>query len=428
MAKDKSSPDSNQWLALKRADGSQMRAVLLRLLDRTVALHHDWHGACAYQLLQNQPFEISPEERGVITADILVQLRKGKLNFSREKAVCAAAACNLVTFVNEVHRHARVHSRQVDCDRRIALAKALRSINVDEIYERCHMDSAPTIIGPYTYRVIEALHADNSDDARAVLALMATRTTILSVEIKAAWPQLFLRVIEPILGERTFLKIAEPLFEPECLNKFRQCLEKPRREADALLGFGQFIPCSLESTTLLRTHHKGLAERQFGDDAHRDSWIERFNTLGEANAAGTLASLRSGGLRDFCHVMKESAVDKIIQQGGDFAYVDHNCRLQWRETLRELDQEFGGKISIWIVSGENESIFEERFGDAESIFFYTRSELALSATTRWPSGSIHIVQDPNAANAKLVLLYSIMKHGRGYTLGEFDRLLAEKGA
>ena len=428
MAKDRSSLHSVRWSELSEIADLEFHKALVQLLDMTVAVYHHWHGRGAHRFLEGKPFSDGSRTRHV-NADMLQRLgRKDRISFSKACALCALAGCNLTEFLDMVYEAVPVRRHETALDRNRRLFDAVRDLNLSKAKGRCSMQPPVFFIEVGTPRFVQALRDDGSDEAQVVIKLLEQRSTITSKEIESAWPELYKRVIKPILGQQTYLKISEPLFDPHFLQNFREALDGPLRQADEVVGFAQFVPCSLESIDFLRAHHRGLFERRFGDVANPEAWIRTYNELGESNAKNTRALLQRGSIRRFHHVMKESVLDKIVSASGEFKYVDAECLSHWRETLQELDREFGNRIRMILVSGTDEDIFEQRFGDADSMFFYTQSGRPLSGTRRGPDGSLEINLDPNQISSALALLAVVMAVGRSYTLGEFDRIIARKAA
>ena len=160
-------------------------------------------------------------------------------------------------------------------------------------------------------------------------------------------------------------------------------------KAKELWGWGEFLPCSLETKDFMHAHHEAIFEGL--PEKFKNSVVERFDTIGNSRREQVIdkASERS---YDFYHLMLLSDVEKIVNAKNEYAGFSKELRI---EVLRNLWDLISNPLyRIYLIIAEDEAVKDIRkfFNDFDSRILFDDKLLVC----RERSGTVHLTTKENS--------------------------------
>ena len=221
-----------------------------------------------------------------------------------------------------------------------------------------------------------------------------------------------------------------PLANPEMRGEFFKLTGPYFAEANRLVGWGPFLPCSLETPQFMEKHHENIFANRLGRSAGSDrirALVREYNLIGHESRERTKGQLSHNKDYQFVHIIDRVALNEIIDFSGDYSSFNLDDLLSQAEYLDGLGKEYGDRIQVFV--SETTPLFPLEFHDQiesiDSYFVILTDEKPLIAVARTQFGTMHIIRDGENLSKILASLEGVCG-GSSAGIGEISDMLKLK--
>jgi hypothetical protein len=183
----------------------------------------------------------------------------------------------------------------------------------------------------------------------------------------AAIPHALKFSLDEVLGTnfKRCAMVWDPFADPEYSEKLLKLLKKHGENARELIGWAEFLPCSMETSEFMQAHHRQLFSRQPGlsfRDWHQ--LIDHYNSIGERRRALVLNKNRAWKMKQLMFV---SDLMRIVHGVDEFKF-DRAVRKTEIQFLADLIGDPSNRIELILAEDENMEQIKMRFRDCDTQF------------------------------------------------------------
>ncbi len=253
---------------------------------------------------------------------------------------------------------------------------------------------------------------------------------------KARMPQphelpILAAIMEVTIEELTGLVNASIVIKPDLptdtriQDMFQNLLSGHLRTAVELLGWAEFLPCSLETSEFMRAHHQSLFSPLYEGDPNGLK-----NVLGEYNELGDKQRnrLQSAGIDRpwrFTHLMFRSDFLKIVQppaSAQQYALCTKDARTGCLDSLSNLIARPSCKIQLGLVSAKDVPILKRRLHDFDSVIVIIgRDGKGIFTWKRNHVGELWLSEKPEEIEREFALLQQLRASASLCTTSDLER-------
>jgi transcriptional regulator with XRE-family HTH domain len=183
----------------------------------------------------------------------------------------------------------------------------------------------------------------------------------------AAIPHALRFSLDEVLGEnfKRCAYIWDPLADPEYSETLLRLLQKHGTDASELVGWAEFLPCSMETPEFMEAHHLQLFKGQLAVSARE--WRQmmiRYNEFGHRRRALVLSQDRTWNMKQ---LMKVSDLERIVNGVGEFAF-DKRIRREQLEYLVGLISSNDSRMEFILAEDDALKVIDRTLRDYDSQF------------------------------------------------------------
>ncbi len=204
----------------------------------------------------------------------------------------------------------------------------------------------------------------------------------------------------------------DPVTNPKRAHHFLSLLETYERSAREMIGWAEFLPCSLETREFMHAHHEAI----FGSQAlhlppelraeYARAVVVMYDTIGDKRREDLLAAASSRPWAFRHHVLK-SDIESIAAGTGPYESIPQDVRRLCLENLRRLVSDRSLRISL--VIADDSAGLRYLFQGFDSLVVFDE----MFAFWRFYSGDIAYTTHPSIVRLRLSLLEAFRTHA-GY--------------
>ncbi len=200
----------------------------------------------------------------------------------------------------------------------------------------------------------------------------------------------------------------DPLTNPRRAQHFLSLVSDCGREAKQMIGWAEFLPCSLETRPFMHGHHEAI----FSADAlhlppglrteYTRAVVTMYDTIGDRRREDLLSA---AGSRPWIltHLMLESDLESISRGGEPYAGIDRAVRADCLAHLKTLIADRALRINLVIAEDEG---LRQLFQGFDSLVVFDDA----FAFWRSYSGDIAYTTHPGIVRLRRALLEEFMTH------------------
>ena len=253
---------------------------------------------------------------------------------------------------------------------------------------------------------------------------------------KARMPQshelpILAAIMEAPVEELTGLVNASSVIKPDLSTDtriqdiFQNLLSSHLRDAVELLGWAEFLPCSLETPDFMQAHHQSLFTPLYeGDQTGLRNMLGEYKELGDKQRQ-RLQSARTDRPWRFTHLMFRSDFLKIVQppsSARQYALCTKDARTGCLDSLSDLIARPAWKIQLGLVSDKAVSILKKRLHDYDSVVVIIgRDGKGIFTWKRNHIGELLLSEKPEEIEKELVLLQELRAGAAFCTTADIER-------
>jgi transcriptional regulator with XRE-family HTH domain len=158
----------------------------------------------------------------------------------------------------------------------------------------------------------------------------------------------------------------DPLTDPEYCQQVLKLFSSYQANARLLIGWGEFLPCSLETEAFMHAHNAAILKDLPGTDEQKQTIIAAYDEIGNARRKALLAA-RAESTWDFYHVIFLSDLERMANGHGEYEGISQRLRLECLKNLIRLVSDPQLRIYLMVAKDEEvESVI--KFFDGDSMF------------------------------------------------------------
>ena len=160
----------------------------------------------------------------------------------------------------------------------------------------------------------------------------------------------------------------DPMIHPERACPLVTAILRHEANADALIGWGEFLPCSLETPEFMEAHHAAIfrPHSKLPSSLERAKFVaEAFNEIGRRQQQRFVED-RQSRPRRFVHIIHRSNLEKIAQGTSQYASIDRSVREQCLKNLIKLITDDRWGVELFIATDDRVDQLVE-FNDLDSL-------------------------------------------------------------
>lgn len=312
-------------------------------------------------------------------------MRDGRIAFEIAYPLCLRLGTDLKMLMNDISAVASLNSRHSTRD---SHSNTASQFDVNRLRARCYV--SPTILPSSAIMAEAAL--TSSDHVQATAALNAIRQleAFSADALEVQYPGIG-QLLRQEFGFTLFQRVS-PL-DGEFAESFLRSTASTWNGASELLGWGEFLPCTFETPSFMRAHHKGLFFDMVGDllsPDEADELAEGFNRVGDINRERNRTRMRVDPTFSFHALVSRHAVNRILAGEGEFSHITNDELLEEAAYLQELNAQHGDRAYVWLLderSGERISREAEKEG-IDSVFLLAKGTSVLHGLVRFTRGTV----------------------------------------
>jgi transcriptional regulator with XRE-family HTH domain len=236
---------------------------------------------------------------------------------------------------------------------------------------------------------------------------------------------------EQLVGEHAERIVTwDPLTNPERARHFTSLLDEAGRSARALLGWAEFLPCSLETRDFMHAHHEAIfrADALHLPEELRSDYtravVRMYDTIGDRRREDLLGAAAARPWV-FTHMMLRSDLERIAAGAGPYEAIGDATRRACLAHVRALVADRSLRVDL--VIAEDREGLRELFQGFDSMVVFDGS----LAFWRHYSGDIAYTTHPSIVRLRRNLLETFREHAAwretGGALHFLDDLVASIG-
>lgn len=157
----------------------------------------------------------------------------------------------------------------------------------------------------------------------------------------------------------------DPFADPDYSDKLLKLLKKHGENARELIGWAEFLPCSMETSEFMQAHHRQLFCRQPG--LSFKDWrqlMDHYNLIGERRRAQVLNQNRTWNMKQLMFV---SDLMRIVHGVDEFNF-DKVVRKKEIKFLADLIGDPSNRMELILGEDDNMKPIKTRFRDFDTQF------------------------------------------------------------
>jgi hypothetical protein len=198
----------------------------------------------------------------------------------------------------------------------------------------------------------------------------------------------------------------DPCAHPEYASGFLAWLRDFGKHAERMIGWAEFLPCSLEPEEFMRRHNEALFIRDGASPEEARSLAEAYNRIGNARRRTVLKRNEQGELEraegswEFLHLIYRRDLERIAQGVDEYAHIDLDLRLACLRHLIALLEKSELRISLIVAeagdvpdallrrlkTSDSLAVFDDRFvfwRDHAGSIFWSRDAAVIKQRSDW---------------------------------------------
>lgn len=189
--------------------------------------------------------------------------------------------------------------------------------------------------------------------------------------------------------------IFDPMIEPDRTQEVINLLNLADRDSEELLGWAEFLPCSLETPEFMEAHHSGVFQEIASDSRFFQAVTRHYNGLGSHRRQRLLNSA-SRPWR-FVQLILQSDLYRIVRgEGHEYSVIPPQLRRECLRELRRLIAEEQMKIDLivsdadrppWWSNGlDSLVVFDQKLAfwrQCNGSFFWTTDRRLIQVRRDW---------------------------------------------
>lgn len=205
------------------------------------------------------------------------------------------------------------------------------------------------------------------------------------------------QTLEPCASEYLFL---DPFADPIISALVKNLLGDYERNAGTLIGWADFLPCSLETPEFMEAHHQARY-RSYPAGA-RNALIVTFNRIGNKRREWVHSEERMKS-SSFITMMFKSALERIAKGRNEYKYIEPKLRRECLSFVRETVADTNNKIELIVADDDGAEGLKDRLKGFDSILVFGN----LFTFWRSPDGTIFHSANEHHINRHISLLSSL---------------------
>ncbi len=203
-------------------------------------------------------------------------------------------------------------------------------------------------------------------------------------------------------GPEAVMLSLNPLVDPMMRKQFIEFIGPFLTNANKLIGWAPFLPCSLESPLFMEEHHNKMFERRLGNNRGADrikTMAVEYSLIGHENRDRTKLQLEQHKKYIFIHILHDSGYKQLIHRDGDYEDFSDDLYKNQFEYLSNLLSQYGSKIGLH-VSPTKPNLPKEishHRDQIDSAFVLIKDEICLAAVARRESGKMILISEKSVA-------------------------------
>lgn len=282
------------------------------------------------------------------------------------------------------------------------VSAALRELAPQAVYGLCRKKPPKTFIPSGWHRVLVSTINETQAPVTDILyALLSDVNGDGLQRLKDSYPADYESF--RILIERQPNALLEPLADERVASGFSKIVGPMRDGADRIIGWGEFLPCSMVPHSFMHKYHHQIFMRSLGKVASEQaakSCIDAMDRIGDNNKEMTKQKLLAKDRFTFCHVLDRRTIDDICNSRNLFSDIDEQERSSLAAHLNDLRNLYPHRMEIRWTDKQN-AFNQMETGAAgveiESAFVLMRGADILCAVEQLPTSDMQVFVGPDRA-------------------------------
>lgn len=206
---------------------------------------------------------------------------------------------------------------------------------------------------------------------------------------------------------------------------FQNLLSGHLRNAVELLGWAEFLPCSLETSKFMCAHHQSLFSPLYeGDPNGLKNVLGEYNELGDKQRE-RFQTAETKRPWKFTHLMFASDFLKIVQSPASaqqYAACTKDMRVDCLDNLSDLLARRAWNIQLGLVSAKDVPILKRRLHDFDSVIVIIgRDGKGIFTWKRNHVGELWLSEKPEEIEREFALLQQLRASASLCTTSDLER-------
>lgn len=197
--------------------------------------------------------------------------------------------------------------------------------------------------------------------------------------------------------------VADAFGDPNRAHQFYEALSEHQPRAAELVGWAEFLPCSLETEDFMHEHHQSIFADQFDSREQLDEVVARYDAIGNPRRK---AILNAGPNRHwtFTHIMMQSHLEKLAlpkNKASEYCECGVDSRRACLQGLSFFIRDPSWKINLLIVKDKDAQKTRRRLPGIDSqVVLLDKNGKGLFAFWRYGDGTLSWTIDPTTVARK----------------------------